>query len=623
MPTLQEVFGEPGILQRAFSAYEFRPQQLHMAERVRQVIEQGGCLACEAPCGVGKTFAYLVPAIVRAAEHECRVVVCTANIALQEQLVKKDVPFLQKALGMPFEYRLIKGLSNYLCLDRYNEARKELRDLFCSQWPELREWARVTRTGDRSEIPFEPDPGLWWRISGIGDLCNGPQCYYFKDCHAMNARRALASAQLIICNYHLLFSDLKLRAAGGSGILPDYDVLVCDEAHEMADAAREIFGARLTMATFLSIVRSARTLRMTSACEHLRAAAQRFFDRIGEPRRLTGPGEVAADDLQAALRDFRELLQVRAESVSDERKLDKIRKLAAAAAGLAATLQEFADLSDDNKVYWISRSEEGHLQLNSALIQAGPVLKELLFDHVRAVVLTSATLRTSGSFRFFKSEVGLQQAAEVVVDSPFDFRRQAALIVPEMRCDPRDGEFAAEASEIINRVIRALGGRTMVLCTSYRNLNAFADAARSTGVKVLRQGDKPRTQLLEEFRSSLDCVLFATASFWQGVDIPGEALSCLIIDKLPFAPPDDPLTQAMEERDPNWFHNWSLPRALLRLKQGFGRLIRTRSDRGVVLLLDVRAAESAYARDVRASLPDCPLHRSLEALFEFFGIAPV
>lgn len=618
MLSVQQVFGEGGVLARAFTAYEFRPQQLEMARHVQQVIEEGGTLACEAPCGVGKTFAYLVPAIAWAAAHECRVVVCTANIALQEQLMKKDVPFLRQALGIPFEYRLIKGLSNYLCLDRYNEAKRELRDLFSNEWPELREWARVTRSGDRSDIPFEPDPQLWWRISGIGDLCNGPQCYYFKECHAMNARRALGSAQLIICNYHLLFSDLRLRSAGGSGILPDYDVLICDEAHEMPDAAREIFGARLTMGTFLSIIKSARALRMSSACENLRAAAQRFFGELGEPRRLITPGEVDADRLLASLRDFRELLGVRKESTLDERKSDKINKLAAAVAALEGTLEEFCTLSDDNKVYWIAETDEGNLQLNSALIKAGAALKELLFDSTRAVILTSATLQTSGSFQFFKSEVGVQDAAEVVVDSPFDFQHQAALIVPEMRTDPRDEEFTAEASEIINRAVQALKGRTMVLCTSYRNLNAFADAARSTGVRILRQGDKPRTQLLEEFRSSLGCVLFATASFWQGVDIPGEALSCLIIDKLPFAPPDEPLTQAIQERDPNAFRTWSLPRALLRLKQGFGRLVRTRSDRGVVILLDRRAATSSYARDVRASLPDCPMHRSLEALFAFF-----
>lgn len=618
MLSVHQVFGEGGVLAGAFATYEFRPQQLQMAEQVQQVIEDGGYLACEAPCGVGKTFAYLVPAIAWAATHECRVVVCTANIALQEQLMKKDVPFLRQALGIPFEYRLIKGLGNYLCLDRYNEAKKDLRDLFPNEWPELREWARVTRSGDRSDIPFEPDPHLWWRISGIGDLCNGPQCYYFKECHAMNARRALGSGQLIICNYHLLFSDLKLRAAGGSGILPDYDVLICDEAHEMPDAAREIFGARLTMGTFISIIKSARALRMTSACENLRAAAQRFFGELGGPRRLTTAGEVEADDLLASLRDFRELLGVRKESTLDERKTDKISKLSAAVVALEATVEEFSTLSDDNKVYWIAKTDDGNLQLNSALIKVGAALKEMLFDNTRAVILTSATLQTSGSFEFFKNEVGAQDALELVVDSPFDFRSQAALIVPEMHSDPRDGEFTAEATEIINRAIQALGGRTMVLCTSYRNLNAFADAARSTGVRVLRQGDKPRTQLLEEFRSSLGCVLFATASFWQGVDVPGEALSCLIIDKLPFAPPDEPLTQAIQERDPNAFRTWSLPRALLRLKQGFGRLVRTRSDRGVVIILDRRAALSSYARDVRASLPNCPMHRSLEALFAFF-----
>jgi ATP-dependent DNA helicase DinG len=622
---ISDVFGPGGLLEQKSRDYEPRPGQVQMAQAVGRAIAESHHLAIEAPCGIGKTYAYLVPAIEHAIATDSRVVVCTANIALQEQICEKDLPALAKILPRKFTYALIKGINNYLCLDRYHETleeigpitfdRKELR-----HWEKIRAWADETRTGDLSDLSFEPEPAVWNKVNGSSELCNGSECRFYDDCHAMDARRRLRGAQVIVTNYHLFFAHLRVKSFGaGDVILPPATTVICDEAHDMADIARDFFGARLTPFSMNSLIRGANYLGRGSTAERLRQASRLFFTQVRDlaERRLRTPHWISADGLLRTVGDYMEELAEAKRAAGDEEEQDKIAKFSMAAQGYVETLQHFRTLEDKNCVYWVEKDSKT-ARLQSRVIDVSPVLEEQLFKTTPTVILTSATLTANGQFDFVKRETGGHAARELGVASPFDFREQAILIVPKMRAQPNDPSFAPEMSGHLNRIIKHLGGRTMCLFTSYKNLLACSEAAEATGVRILRQGDKPRSKLLKEFRKDEGTALFATSSFWQGVDIPGEALSCLTIDKIPFMNPGDPLLEALQERDPNSFANYSLPKAILDLRQGFGRLIRRRSDRGVIVIFDTRLFTKSYGADVLASLPDCPVHRDLDALEKFF-----
>jgi ATP-dependent DNA helicase DinG len=620
-----DVFGPGGLLEQGSGGYEIRPGQARMAEAVERAVRRKRHLAVEAPCGIGKTYAYLVPAVRHAQETDSRVVVCTANIALQEQIFEKDLPALARLLPRKFTYALIKGINNYLCLDRFEETRGELARVTFDR-KELRHWEKIvawrgeTETGDLSDLDFEPAEGVWSRVNGVSELCNGSQCRFYEDCFAMDARRRLRGAQVIVTNYHLFFAHLRVKAFGaGDVILPPVHTVVCDEAHDMADIARDFFGLRLTPYSIGALVRGANFLRRGGIAERLRQASRAFFLKVREvaDRRLRRPHWVDAGDLQRAVGEYQVLLQEAKRQAEDEFLLDKLGKFSLAAANYVETLQSFLELKDPDSVYWVEK-DETTARLHSRVIDVSGILDAQLFKTTPAVVLTSATLSAGGRFDFIRRETGAADVDEVRVDSPFDFREQAILVVPRMKAMPNDPGFAEEVSGHLNRIIRFLGGRTMCLFTSYRNLVACADAAASTGVRILRQGDRPRSKLLREFRKDEGTALFATSSFWQGVDIPGAALSCLAIDKIPFMNPGDPLLDALQERDPHCFTSYSLPKAVLDLRQGFGRLIRTRSDRGVVVIFDNRLFTKSYGAEVLASLPECPVYRDLDALENFF-----
>ncbi len=625
---IAQVFGPGGLLERKFRGYEPREGQVRMAGAVERAIAEKAHLAVEAPCGIGKTYAYLVPAIARAASADSRAIVCTANIALQEQVFGKDLPALAGTLPEPFTTALIKGINNYLCLDRFEETAGELtrvtfdrREL--RQWEKIRAWRQETDTGDVSDLDFEPEDAVWNRVNGVSDLCNGARCRFQGECFALEARRRARQARVIVTNYHLFFAHLAVRAAGGGdAILPPADVVVCDEAHEMADIARDFFGMKLGPYSIGMLVRAARSLEREDAAEDLRSASRGFFERVRQApeRRLRTPKWTEADGLSRALAGFKEVLR-EARHGADEALQDRISKFSAAADRYAATLKSFLHLDDPNMVNWIERDDRW-ARLCARAIDVSGILDEQLFRATPSVVMTSATLTAAGDFGFLRRETGAATARELRVPSPFDFREQAIVVVPRLKASPNDPGFAAEMSGHLNRIIRLLGGRTLCLFTSYRNLQACAEAARSTGVTILRQGDKPRSRLLAKFRKDEGTALFATASFWQGVDVPGEALSCLTIDKIPFAHPDDPLLEALQERDPDCFMNYSLPKAILDLRQGFGRLIRTTADRGAVVIFDNRLFSRRYGAEVLSSLPDCAVHRDPEALERFFARSP-
>jgi ATP-dependent DNA helicase DinG len=619
------IFGPGGLLARASGDYEERPGQLQMAAAVDGALRERRHLAIEAPCGTGKTYAYLAPAIQRAVETDTRVIVATANIALQEQIVRKDLPALSKILPRPFSWALIKGINNYLCLDRFRDLESQLAPVTFDrdelrQWERLREWADATKTGDVSELEFEPEGSLWQKVNGVRELCNGSECRYYQDCHAMGARRRLRSAQVIVTNYHLFCAHLAVKAAGaGDVILPPASAVICDEAHELADIARDFFGLRLSPFSVTHLVRGANLLRKGGISERLRQASREFFSRVREAGggRLLKPRWIDASTLEAEVLAYQDALKEAARDEQDEDERDKIAKHHGAASHYLATLRSFLSLDDPNCVYW-AQPDAKSSRLQARCIDVSGMLGEHLFKGEASVILTSATLTANGDFSFLKRETGAHDAGELQVPSPFDPAEQEILVVPKMACGPNDPGFAEEMSGHINRILRLLGGRTMCLFTSYRNLEHCAAAAASTGIRILRQGDLPRSKLLEEFRKDRGTALFATSSFWQGVDIPGEALSCLVIDKIPFTHPGDPLLEALTERDPQSFQNYSLPKAILELRQGFGRLIRRRTDRGVVLLFDTRIFTKGYGPAVLASLPPCPVTRDLAAVEKFF-----
>ncbi len=631
MTETADIFGAEGAIARAIEGFEPRAGQRDMAAAIERALAGRKHLAVEAPCGVGKTFAYLVPAIRHAIETETRVVVCTANIALQEQLIEKDLPLLRKALPEPFKYELIKGIGNYLCLDRFGDTKAELQELTFeeeeqAQWKKLIRWAGKTASGDVSDLAFTPLDSLWNRVNGVAELCNGAQCTYFDDCFAMEARRRLKNATVIVTNYHLFFAHLAVKiAAERDVILPPHSVVICDEAHDMADIARDFFGLRLSPFSVNMLVRGARLLHLRSSANRLRGESKEFFRRVSDFKR-SGHYQVRlrharcadSSDLESAVAEYRDELKQAREAATEEAVADKVAKFDAAAVRYIETLRAFMSLDDPNRVYWIEEDARA-TRLVARVIDVSPTLRTNLFGQTPSVVLTSATLAADRDFSFLKRETGAEDAAEKVVASPFNFREQAILVVPRMEAGANDPRFASEMSAHINRIVMRLGGRTMALFTSYRNMEFCADAAKETGVEILRQGTAPRSKLLEAFREDRGTALFATSSFWQGVDVPGEALSCLVIDKIPFIAPDDPLLSTLAERDPDHFRKYSLPRATMALRQGFGRLIRRGTDRGAVVIFDNRLFTARYGREILAALPDVQVHRELSVIDDFFG----
>ncbi len=484
-------------------------------------------------------------------------------------------------------------------------------------WNKILEWQAGTTSGDVTDLDFEPLDGVWGRVNGVSDLCTGSECRYFDECHAMEARRRLRDTHLIVTNYHLFFAHLRVKAAAERDvILPPYAAVVCDEAHEMADIARDFFGLRLSPYSIFTLVRGANRFQLRLLSDRMRGASRKFFldtERFAKSgrykARLRAPGFADGQELLESVAQFRRTLEEIKSGIADETELDKLAKYQSAAAKFGETLDHFLKMEDPNEVFWIER--EGALA--SRRIDPTEILKKSLFDEA-TVVMTSATL---APFELLRRETGAE-FRETAVPSPFSFREQAELIVPRMKNRPSDPGFLQELSQGINRILDVMRGRTMCLFTSYRNLEHCAEAAEATGVAILRQGDQPRSKLLNKFRKDPKSALFATASFWQGVDIPGEALSCLVIDKLPFLPPDDPLLDAIQARDPSCFANYSVPKAILGLRQGFGRLIRTKTDRGVVVIFDGRLVASSYGPRFLSALPECPVRRDLAALEEFF-----
>jgi ATP-dependent DNA helicase DinG len=620
-------FGSGGALAGVLPGYEPRAEQAALAQAVERALERGEHLLAEAGTGTGKSLAYLIPALASGQ----RVVVATATKALQEQLLTKDVPVAAAALGREVRVAVLKGRQNYLCrkaLQGFGLFGGELlrNGADAAQFDELRPWFDETETGDRAELAVEPSQSLWTELAVGTDRCAGRRCAFVQTCFAEAARERAGEAELVIANHALYFADVALRrTSNGTGkddgprVLPEHDAVVFDEAHRLEESAATWLGGRVSaggLRRFASDVeracREAQRPAPARALERLERAGDRLIRAVAPHagrRRLREPPAELGLVLMDALAGLADSLAGGGE------ELDALGRRALA---IADTVDACLEPGDLERVVWAEPDAVAW-----APVEVAGELGALLWDDGPTAILVSATLATGGRFGFVKHRLGLE-ADELAVGSPFDYRDQALLYVPRTMPDPRSEGALERVAEEVLALCSISQGRALVLTSSYRALNELAERIRPRlPYRVLVQGEAPRERLLEAFRDDVGSVLIATSTFWQGIDVQGEALSLLVIDKLPFSAPGDPLYEARCERvdadGGDWFREYALPSAVLQLRQGFGRLIRSHVDRGVVAVLDPRLRTKAYGRAFLSSLPPCPIVEDRGAVAAFFG----
>jgi ATP-dependent DNA helicase DinG len=633
--TIEGIFGQEGILAKKHPSYEFRRSQLEMAQLVDTAFEKHQHVVIEAGTGTGKTLAYLIPAI-RAGR---KVVISTATKSLQEQLFQKDVPFLQKNFAPNLKVALMKGRANFLCRSKVHQmdGQAVLKGIDEVDWfSQIRDWEKVTQTGDRSELTFLPDDAeLWGRIDARSDLCTGQKCPEFQTCFITAMHQRAHEADLIIVNHHLFFADLAIRHDDFGSILPEYSAVVFDEAHEIEDVASDYFGRQISSYRFEELARDTENMLRVLQLEvsvlrkylvRMREKARHFFEGFPE-REGRYPFEPA--DRKSFLERNREtheelasaVKRVETELSALSPKPEEVITLARRASELRRELAFLLESEEKSYVYWYERRGRG-VFLAATPIDVSGILRERLFEQFDTVVLTSATLAVGGRFDYLKQRLGVLPSTEVVLPHEFNFARQAILYIPRMLPDVRNPAFSASAADEIVKLLEISQGRAFCLFTSYAQMkDMFERVSGRVGFPLLLQGTAPRSTLLERFRSTPNAVLFATASFWQGVDVPGAQLSCVIVDKLPFAVPSDPIVaarvRALQEDGRNAFAEYQVPEAVLALKQGFGRLIRSKSDRGILAILDNRIRRMHYGRIFLESLPNYSTTQDLTEVARF------
>lgn len=638
--TVEGIFGPGGLLEKRHPGYEFRPSQLAMAELAEEAFEKHQHTVIEAGTGTGKTLAYLIPAI----RSGRRVVISTATKSLQEQLFQKDVPFLQKHFAPNLKAAMMKGRANFLCRQKVHQmdGQASLKGIDEVDWfTQIRDWSKLTETGDRSELTFLPDDAeLWNRIDARSDLCTGQKCVEFQRCFITAMHQRAQEADLIIVNHHLFFADLAIRQEDFGSILPEYSAVVFDEAHEIEDVASDYFGRQLSSYRFEELARDTdnmlRILQIDAAplrrhLMRLHERARSFFERFleREGRYPFGPAERHAF-LESSREEYGELAsavkRVEAELSALTPKPEEVIAMARRAAEMRRELAFLMESEEKTYVYWYERRGRG-VFLAATPIDVSEILREKLFERFDTVVLTSATLAVGGRFDYLKQRLGVMPANETVLPQEFDYPEQALLYIPRALPDVRSPAFAAGATDEIARLLEISNGRAFCLFTSYVQMRDIYERM-SSRVKfpLLLQGTAPRSILLDRFRSTPHAVLFATSSFWQGVDVPGAQLSCVIIDKLPFAVPSDPIVaarvRALEEDGRNAFAEYQIPEAVLALKQGFGRLIRSKTDRGVLSILDNRIRRMQYGKIFLESLPEYSTTQDLNEVARFMENHP-
>ena len=625
---IHRAFGDGGWLHKSLPGYVPREGQLRLAQKIDSAMQEQRHLTAEGPPGIGKSLAYSVPLAYNTRLNQVSGFIVTANIALQEQLITKDLPLLQKALPWDFDFALLKGKNNYLCLDALEHMRSEhivSRKVHLKMYDDaektdqhtkISDWARETHTGDVSELPFQPGPKVWSHFSVSSDECKGTACKHFDSCWSHKARFRAINKDIVVTNYHVLFSQLHYsgpsQVANGSAF---YAVL--DEAHAAASIARSFFGFRITES---SISRLVKGLEYEKLLRDLEFSTRNFFRELERYYksnyriRIRGTMSVPWDPLISNLAELSRYLSEKSKHhLGDVKQHAYFINLRDRADAMAVNLGRALECNDEY-VYYIEENK-GRYALCASKIDVGDHLAKSLFDKIPSVTLVSATLAVGGSFDHVMKELGIPavQTDSFVAESPFHWQKQAALIVPEDLADPKDKEaFRKDVSLALGYIIGQAKGRTLGLFTSWDGLNsahAFLTGKDDNGnprckYRVLKQGDMPRMKLIEEFKRDKSSVLLGVESFWQGVDVPGESLSCVVIDKLPFPNMSDPLYDAISAREDS-FRTYSVPKMIIAMKQGFGRLIRSIDDYGVVVILDKRIHTKwgAYGSLLINSLP--------------------
>lgn len=648
---VRDAFAPDGVLSRAAEQFIPRGGQTEMALAVARTIEAGGALVVEAGTGVGKTFSYLVPALLSGE----RVLLSTATKTLQDQLFGRDLPRLVEALGLPVRTALLKGRASYLCLHRLELARQEstLPDrASVRSLAKIEQWAQVTRSGDLAELPgLDERSPLIPLVTSTRDNCLGAQCPKFRGCHVNLARREAMAADVVVINHHLFFADLAVRESGMAELLPTVRVAIFDEAHQLNETGVQFLGAHLTTGQLLDFARDtlaaglqlARGLvdwqQLASAVERAARDLRLVVGKNAPGARLRwvdeAPGQLAADDWRGAMDELGVALGSAMAGLATVSEIapDFVR-LHERAGELARRVQQFSGPCEAGAVRWIDVGNQ--LRLVESPLDIAQAVQEKLLTHgeeasTRAWIFTSATLGDDERLSWFTEPCGLGQAQVLKVGSPFDYRTQAAVYVPRELPKPSDPSHSGAVAALAAEGARRLGGRTMVLTTTLRALRAISEELQkrfdgSAEIEVLAQGQWPKRRLIERFREGASqgrpgCLLVASASFWEGIDVPGDALQLVVIDKLPFPPPGDPLVEAraqrLEGQGRSAFNDYFVPEAAVALKQGAGRLIRRESDRGVLVVCDTRLATMGYGRRLMAALP--PMRR-LQSDEEFFEV---